>query len=126
MIIRTNMAQRAATREKVVAPSLSNRELRRLANTKHAKEKKYSADPVSIAEEKPVEEEIKVREENNWVKVEETISEKTVEAPEETIAKPGTAIVRSKVLEEIANKYQAEPQEKPKKKYKVISIGEKK
>lgn len=37
--------------------------------------------------------------------------------------KPGTAIIRSKVLEELDEDYSKEPVKKPIKKYKVISLG---
>lgn len=97
-----------------VPPKLSQRELRRLALTKHHVSKKPEV-VEEIEEEVPVEE---VRE--------DAVGAQPIAEASETIAQPGTAIVRSKALEEIANSFKAEPDAVPKKRYKVISIGEKK
>ena len=120
MIIRTLTADRGSSF--YVPPGLSKREQRRLENTKHSKGKiaekfseveKVSAEPI-------VEEEVPVR-------VEEIIEEKKteeqraaavvvpIEGSGDTIVEPGTAMIKSKVLDELQNK--------PKRKYKVISLG---
>ena len=68
-----------------------------------------------VKEEVPVEE---VRE--------DAVGAQPIVETSEMIVEPGTAIIRSKALEEIANSFKAEPDAVPRKKYKVISIGEKK
>lgn len=131
MIIRTYMSQERA---RVPARTRqSQREQRRLENTKHP-EGKPNAPAVEVDEastEKqvlPIQEKVPVRVEEDIKEVEKkaAASAETIAEPDKTTVKPGTAIVRSKVLDEIANKYKQEPDEKPKKKYKVISIGDKK
>lgn len=105
MIIRTSMAERAAAGSPVAVPRLSQRELRRLEYTGHRKK---------VEEEAPVVEE--VREES-------AVAAQPIQEPDNVIVEPGTAKIRSKVLEEIENSYKKEPDAVPKKKYKVISIG---
>ena len=61
MIIRTNMADRAAAGLRAAAPQLSDREKRRLDNTKHSEGRKSPVIPTPIVETEPVEEEVKVR-----------------------------------------------------------------
>lgn len=122
MIIRTNMANRAAMAQKPVAPSLSDREKRRLDNTRHSEGRVSPVIPEEIVEAKPVEE-VKVRVEEKVETIQEkeetaVVAEPIVELDDATV-EPGTAMIRSKVLEELESKV-----EKPKKKYKVISIKE--
>lgn len=107
MIIRTSIAERGSAN--IALPrQLSKREQRRLENTKYPKGKIAEA---PIEDTESIENIVPVR-------VEET-QEKEPAVPEETIVEPGTAIIRSKALEELEkNKV-----EKPKKKYKIISIG---
>jgi len=99
MIIRTNMADRAAASERVAAPRLSEREKRRLENSKYPEGKVSPVIPEKIVEEvkpEPVQKE---------VRVEKTIEEeKELVAVDEAIAQPGTIMIRSKALEEIENK----------------------
>lgn len=115
MIIRTNMAGRAASHSAIAAPSLSDREKRRLNNTKHSEGRVSPVILKEIVETEPVEE-VKVRVEEQIETIQEP--EKPIVLPDNTIAEPGTAMIRSKVLEELENKA-----EKPKKKYKIVSIG---
>lgn len=124
MIIRTTMAERAVTGHKVTAPRLSDREKRRLENTRHSEGKVSPAAPTKIVDPKPVEEEVRVEEKIvETIKNEEpAVSAQPIEEPVKPVAKPGTAVIRSKVLDELANSYKAEPDEQPKKKYKIISI----
>lgn len=68
-------------------------------------------------------EEVPVAEEVREAKEEPAVVTQPVEEPVNTTAEPGTAIFRSKALEEIENSYKKEPAEVPIKKYKVISIG---
>ena len=93
-------------------PSLTNRERKRLENTKHSEGKEFSAviPEEEVKVEPVIKEEVPVRN--------EIIIEKEMEnaAADETIVQPGTAVVRSKVLEELEA-------EKPKKKYKIVSLG---
>lgn len=129
MIIRTSMSQRGSFKERT--RQLSKREQRRLENTKHP-EGKHDAFAAEVTEAPvevqvvPLKEEIPVREENLKEITESAVPAPAIVEPETTNVRPGTAVVRSKVLDEIANKYRQEPQEKPKKKYKVISIGDNK
>lgn len=121
MIIRTSMAERAAIVHAVAAPKLSTREIRRLEHTKHPEGR------ISPIIKKPVEEEPIIEEAE--IRVDDIIennepAEPVTEEPVIENAEPGTAIIRSKVLEELANSFKIEPEEKPKKKYKVISLGE--
>lgn len=121
MIIRTSMAERAATVHAVAAPKLSTREIRRLEHTKHPEGR------ISPIIKKPVEEEPIIEEAE--IRVDDIIennepAELVTEEPVIENAEPGTAFVRSKALEEINNSYKATPDTVPKKKYKVISLGE--
>ena len=129
MIIRTSVRNdRALAKSRA---HLSQREQRRLENTKHPEGKRdaFAAEvteaPVEV-QIVPFKEEIPVREENLQEITESAVPAPAIVEPETTNIRPGTAVVRSKVLDEIANKYRQEPQEKPKKKYKVISIGDNK
>ena len=69
---------------------------------------------------KKIEEEAPVVEE---VREESAVAAQPIQEPDNVIVEPGTAKIRSKVLEEIENSYKKEPDAVPKKKYKVISIG---
>ena len=107
---------------------ISKREQRRLENTKHP-EGKANPQPKKVTEA-PVEvstmslrKTVPVREDDLNEITESAVPAPTIVEPDQTDVQPGTAVIRSKVLEEIANKYKEEPDEKPKKKYKVISIG---
>ena len=129
MIIRTSIqTDRALARSNA---RLSEREQRRLKYTKHP-EGKCDVPAVQVDEAPvevqivPLKEEVPVREENIKEITESAVPAPAIVEPEHTDVIPGTAVVRSKVLDEIANKYRQEPQEKPKKKYRVISIGDKK
>lgn len=85
--------------------------------------------PKKIVETEPVEEKkVRVEEQNvETIKKEEfAVTAQPIEEPEKPAVKPGTAVLRSKALEELENSFKAEPEEKPKKKYKVVSIGDKK
>lgn len=104
------MAERGSVNSKTLPRQLSKREQRRLENTKHPKGKKIAEAPIEDTES--IKNIVPVR-------VEEEIQEKEPAIPEETIVEPGTAIIRSKALEELENN----KVEKPKKKYKIISIG---
>lgn len=122
MIIRTNMADRLGDALSMHPPKLSNRELRRLENTKHSKGRQSPVvEDISIPEEVKVEpvikEEVPVRVEiiEEKKETESAVIEQPVVEQDSATAEPGTAVVRSKVLDEL-NK-------KPKKKYKVISLG---
>lgn len=114
MIIRTTIAGRAVIDSPIARPKLSDREKRRLDNTKHSEGKITPAIPKSI-----VKEEVRVEEDKTIEGKEENavVAQPTVEASR-SIAEPGTAMIRSKVLEELEKKA-----DKPKKKYKIISIG---
>ena len=109
MIIRTSMANRGAGVP--APPKLSQREQKRLAISQRAIKEK----PKEIEE---VKEEVLVEEVR-----EDAVGAQPIVETSETIAEPGTAKIRSKVLEEIENSYKKEPDAVPKKKYKVISIG---
>lgn len=119
MIIRTSMANRDVRTKPSHPQKLSDRELKRLENTKHSEGKVPAVKEIPIPEEE-VKVESVIKEE---VPVRDTviIEKKEVEdaAGDPTIAEPGTAVVRSKVLEELEA-------EKPKKKYKIVSLGDKK
>ena len=120
MIIRTSMADRAATVHTVAAPKLSTREQRRLEHTKHP-EGRLSPIVKKSVEEQPIIEEAEIRVddiiENNEP------AEPVVEEPVIENAEPGTAVIRSKALEEINNSFKATPDAVPRKKYKVVSLG---
>lgn len=120
MIIRTYIADRGS--QFAVPLGLSKREQRRLENTKHPERKiaeKFSK-VEEVSAEPTVEEEVPVR-------VEEIVEEKKteeqraaavvvpIEGSGDTIVEPGTAMIKSKVLDELQNK--------PRRKYKVISLG---
>ena len=126
MIIRTNVARRAAAATKATAPQLSDREKRRLENTKHPEGRISPVIPNMAVETEPVEE-VKVRVEEEKVETVKTVEEikpavveKTIDELDNTVVEPGTAMIRSKVLEELDKQA-----EKPKKKYKIISMGNK-
>ena len=128
MIIRTNMATRDQD-EYLRVPKLSQREQRRLKYTKHPEGKQSPEEP-STEEKKiiePLNEEVQVRVQE--VQEEKQVEEKKQEPKKEAvatvqivgetsekIAEPGTAIIRSRALDELQ-------QNKPRKKYKVISLG---
>lgn len=121
MIIRTYMSERAAANQRLAAPRLSDRELRRLAHTKHSKGKMPEV-VEEVKEEIPVVEE--VREEIvEEIKEEPAAVVEPIEELEQPAVEPGTARIRSKALEEIENSFKKEPAKVPLNKYKVISIG---
>ena len=112
------MANRDVSTKYSRPKKLSDRELKRLENTKHSEGKIPAVKKIPIPEEEVkvepvIKEEVPVRD--------EVIKENEVEnaAGDPTIAEPGTAVVRSKALEELEA-------EKPKKKYKIVSLGDKK
>ena len=112
MLIRTHKTAAAKFQP---AAGLSLREKRRLANTIHP-EGKHTAVPTVEAE--PIKEEIREEIPVEAVKEESAVVAETVAEFSENIAEPGTAMIRSKVLEEL----EASKTQKPKKKYKIISI----
>ena len=115
------MSERAAANQRLAAPRLSDRELRRLAHTKHSKGKTPEV-VEEVKEEIPVVEE--VREEIvEEIKEEPAAAVEPIEELEESAVEPGTARIRSKAVEEIENSFKNEPARVPLKKYKVISIG---
>lgn len=114
------MSERAAANQRLAAPRLSDRELRRLAHTKHSKGKTPEV-VEEIKEGIPVVEE--VREEIVEEIKEEPAAVEPIEELEQPAVEPGTARIRSKALEEIENSFKKEPAKVPLKKYKVISIG---
>lgn len=122
MIIRTNMADRLGDVPSMHPPKLSNRELKRLENTKHSEGKQSPVvEKISVPEEvitEPViKEEVPVRVEiiEEKKETESAVIEQPIMEQDNATAEPGTAVVRSKVLEELNRK--------PRKKYKVISLG---
>lgn len=98
MIIRTSMAERAAVDNKIAVPRLSYREQKRLEHSKLAK--KMLENVEEVIEETPVAEEVR----------EEKVVAQPIEELAHTDVAPGTAIVRSKVLEELENSYRKEPE----------------
>ncbi len=115
MIIRTH--KRPAAPVHPSARRVSTREAKRLQFTNRPEKKR-----VAVPEEKDIIIEEPMIEETVHIEEPAAVAE-PIEELDETIVEPGTAIIRSKALEELENFYKKEPEKVPKKKYKVVSLG---
>lgn len=106
MIINTHYKKKALGSEYTGPKRISSREQKRLQFTNRPEVKQEIIPEETIEKEK-----------------EAAVVVKPIGETSQKDVKPGTAVIRSKALEELNEDYSKEPVKKPIKKYKVISLG---